>query len=1281
MKRTLIFVILLTIFFSCMASSMKAQTVFINEISICNISKELDPNYDYRGWIELYNATQTEIDLSKLYYSDEPGKPTKYRLLKSRILPAGGYASIWINDEITNNNGLYLDTDPDGGFLSIADANGTIIDHINYPIQHTNISWGRTQDGASEFGYFINSSHNRSNNTSSTAFYVVAEPTFSLKGGFYSAPVSVSIECKTEDAKIYYTLDGSDPTPQKILYTGSPIQIDSSMPLRAKAFAEGYLEGTIATATYMINERVPDLPVFFLTTDTINLYNDTIGIYCVGTNGVQIAGTQIIANYGRDWTRPAHLEYLEKNRVCLNQQIGISISGNASRRFDQKSLQINAGKKYGNNRFDYPLFSEKEGRRLKSFLLRNGGQNFGPGFIKDGVIQSMTNVIQQDHQAFEPSVVYINGKYWGMLNIRERHNKEYIYSNYGWDETEIDIIENNYREQAVCGDRLAYDSIKKLIMTLDLTDKTNYEKIKQLIDIDSYINYMAVEIYLINDDWPVNNQKLFRNRNNGKFRWILQDLDKAFATNTGNKLKDLINSSSTSFALKMITYLLKNDGFKEKYIDTQCLVAGSVYNSSRGSRFFDSIQTKLDAEWVFHSERWGFSNSPKNKFQVTIAEYKDRFNYLKKAIYSSLAENFSLHEPLNLRINSFEPSAKITFNGIEMPCLPYDGQYFKDKKLTLTAPQYVNGKEFRYWTILKNGLLSEVKDISFTFSLKDTSTIITAIYDRVDSVRRSGLYINEISASNAIFVDNLYKYEDWIEIYNASNIPINLAGAYLSNNPDNLEFFQFSDIDSLSTTVPANGYKIVWCSKDTKRGVMHTNFKLAKEGGSLFLSKKDVNGRMVIVDSLTYSSHSDDSSFGRYPDGDASIFHFEHPTFKVKNIATSYNSYIFKQDYKLVYGFTGLTPPTISNVLINNGELKTADSIVTVSFQTNESAFMYRISESPAFENASWKLLETRTSFKLSPGYGTKTIYLQVKNALYQSNATAAQIELYIKYNKVVVGFSGSSTKNVTEIVNGEVLNNTALSFKDTYSALQLDNIWGEPAFKLAKKTSEISRAISKYGISEAVFKVSTGYDPQMTGNLGTYPDKYYARAYFFGADFAQSTETRRLIAGFIDVPNGTYNIRILASQRKETPASDYLSYRYQVNNSDIYIPSSDIFFNNQTNFIEFKNITVKDSVLLICSWREPFGINTGLYAPMNLIEITNDKAMNTEHILQNQQDDLSIFSGIGHIVVEQSDLLPFAIYSIDGMCIKEIIPESRRIKVNLPPGVYIISGKKVVAY
>ncbi len=102
------FFIIFSLLISCVSLSMKAQSVFINEISICNISHELDPNYDYSGWIELYNASDINVELKYLYYSDEQGKPQKYKLNALRTLPAKGYASIWMNDEVSLNNGFFF---------------------------------------------------------------------------------------------------------------------------------------------------------------------------------------------------------------------------------------------------------------------------------------------------------------------------------------------------------------------------------------------------------------------------------------------------------------------------------------------------------------------------------------------------------------------------------------------------------------------------------------------------------------------------------------------------------------------------------------------------------------------------------------------------------------------------------------------------------------------------------------------------------------------------------------------------------------------------------------------------------------------------------------------------------------------------------------------------------------------------------------------------------------------------------------------------------------------
>lgn len=1257
---------------------MKGQTLFINEISICNISKDLDLNFNYSGWIELYNASANDIDLSKLYYSDEKGKTTKYTLPEKRILLARSYAIIWLNDEISNIEGLFLDTDPDGGYLSIADENGIVLDEITYPLQYTNVSWGRESDGGNSFGYFIQATHKHSNNGSVTASNVVAEPAFSVKGGFYPKPVSVSISCKTEEAKIYYTLDGSYPTPQKFLYTGEPIQIDSSTPLRAKSFAEGFLEGRIATATYIINERVPDLPVFFLTTDTVNLYNDTIGMYCIGSNGVTTTYGLILANYNRDWTRPGHVEFLDKNKeLQISQGCGLAIGGNATRKYDQKSFIIKASKKYGSSRLEHQFFPYKNGRRYKSIELRNGGQNNSSGAFQDWFIQSQASILGLDHQSYQSSVVYINGKYWGMLNTRERHNKDYVYSNYGWDDTEIDVIDIFAKAYAKSGNLLSYNYTKDFVINSDLSIDSNFEKAKRLMDIDCFAKYLAVEIYAGNRDWPSNNQKIFCNHIDGKLHWILQDMDKAFSRDSVNRLMDIRESTNTSSTLKFILSLLKNNSFSKQYIDMQCLVAGSVFNVSKVEKRLDSIYSQLKNEWQFNAVKWNYST---NAFQSNISLFKKRNMIYHTTTYLNLQENFSLGEPLHLIIKSNEESAQIMFNSLVIPSFPYDGMYFKDRKLNLKAPQYVKGKKFQYWSISKNGIYNEKKDLSLSLTLKDSLTTVTAVYDRSDSVRRGGLYINEVSASNTIFVDNLYKYEDWIEIYNASDSSINLAGYYLSNDNMNLELFQFKNTDSLTTNIEAGGYGIVWCSKDIQRGVMHSKFKLAKEGGSIFLSKKNAKGITEIIDSITYISHSGDASFGRYPNGDSAIYLFEIPTFKASNCATSYNTLIYNQKTKLIDGLEGVIPPTISNMLINNGEQKTAESIVSISFDSNGSAVFYRISESPDFLNAPWKPIEPDITFQLSSGFEKKTVYLQLKNSLYLSDTFSGEIEYFKKYFKVVVGFSGSSTKNMAETVNEEMLNNTALGFKETYHSLQLYDVWGNTAMKQAKKISQISNTLNNYGISDGISKTSSKYACSFSGDLGVYPDRFYSRNYFFSPDSALTTESRRLIAAFTNVPNGKYDVRILASQTKQTSAEELRTYRYQVNNSTIYVPTSDIYYNNQNHFIEFHDINVEDSTLLICSWNEPFTVKSGYFAPMNLIEISEAGTIVSNELISEKQK-FSIYSGKGKISVESEELTPFTIYGIDGMIVKQVVPESENTEIHLSPGVYIIRGKKAIAY
>ena len=212
---------------------------------------------------------------------------------------------------------------------------------MTYDQQYPNVSYGRLVDGDtnSPLVYFTKNTFCASNNGIQTGTEVINTPTLSIPSGFYGNPIKVKITCDTEGAKIYYTTDASEPTAESKLYTNE-IEISSTTVLRAKAFKEGLLDGLIATGTYMINERKPEnLPIVFLTTSPENLYDDMIGIYCIGTNGIILTAVNPKANYNRDWTRWGHIEFKdEKRQVSIDQPIGLAISGNASRGYDQKSF-------------------------------------------------------------------------------------------------------------------------------------------------------------------------------------------------------------------------------------------------------------------------------------------------------------------------------------------------------------------------------------------------------------------------------------------------------------------------------------------------------------------------------------------------------------------------------------------------------------------------------------------------------------------------------------------------------------------------------------------------------------------------------------------------------------------------------------------------------------------------------------------------------------------------------------------------------------------------------
>ena len=280
-------------------------------------------------------------------------------------------------------------------------------------------------------------------NCGKTCKDILGAPVFSVKGKVMKNGQPFTLELSlpegSEGAEIRYTTDGSEPTRTSYLYN-SPISISNTTIVKAKLFLDGMLSPRSTAQSYIFFPRDITLPVISISTDKNYLYDSKIGIY---VDGNYQSGKK---NYEFDWRRPMNIEFFfePENESQINQLCEARIMGGATRSSARKSLAVYANKRFGEKRLNYEFFPEDRPgiTDFKSLALRNAGNDFDYLFMRDAVIQLNTaRHCDIDYQAYRPAIVYFNGEYMGMLNIRERSNEDNIYTNYDGLE-DIDMFEN-----------------------------------------------------------------------------------------------------------------------------------------------------------------------------------------------------------------------------------------------------------------------------------------------------------------------------------------------------------------------------------------------------------------------------------------------------------------------------------------------------------------------------------------------------------------------------------------------------------------------------------------------------------------------------------------------------------------------------------------------------------------------------------------------------------------------------------------------------------------------
>lgn len=577
------------------------KDIAINEVS--SISPEA---------IEIKNITDKDINLSNYSMSDKSGTVLKFPNI---TLKAGKYLTIYGSDKYSYNSGkLYA------GF-HINNSTETIYLYKNN-VLIDEFSVGRLTKGVStgldELGNKVLYKNVTMGYANSSKIYkgYSEEPIFSKDGGYTEAGTKISLY--TNDGSIiYYTTDGSFPTNKSKKYT-EEITINKTTVIKAVSYKEDYVESEIISRTFIVG-RTHDLPIISISTDNQSLNN-------------------LLINYYLEQEKKISFEYYESDGSLGVDFIGgTKLTGMDSRKRDQKSMAIYLRKEYGLQEVTYPFFKDSDILTYSSFTLRNAGEDPYAIRIQDTVLTyALKNQMDIDMQDYRAVVVYLNGEYYGLYNMREKLNGDYLKSNYNLEEGEYDLIKYM---AANAGTTKNYQNLVNYIKTHNTKDAKVYEYIKSQLDIQEFINYLIVESYYGNTDQG--NIRYWKSTN-GKWRFMLYDLDWSLWNTSLTMNYTVLNRNIPPVTYVYSVYeiarkLYQNSEFKDLYLKTLAYHLENTFKPARMHQIIDELAKEIETEMPYHIKRWpGMHSSNINVWKNSVNNFKskltNRYNYVVKNI-------------------------------------------------------------------------------------------------------------------------------------------------------------------------------------------------------------------------------------------------------------------------------------------------------------------------------------------------------------------------------------------------------------------------------------------------------------------------------------------------------------------------------------------------------------------------------------------------------------------------------------------------------------------------
>jgi hypothetical protein len=703
----------------------------------------------------------------------------------------------------------------------------------------------------------------------------------SYKTNIYSESIAI-YDKSSEPDKLTQMSSTIDNNP--VYFPDSPVH--KGMVVRARAIKAGCLDSPVTSATFFIGENDCDIPVISLIIQEDALFDYENGIYTAGMifdnwreNNPTANSSQLSpANYhsrGDLWEYPANIEVFNQNMNNFNQSIGVRINGNASRAYRSKSLRIYARSEYGNSELNYSFFPDYQYNSFKRLLLRNAGQDINRAMFKDAFIHQCFKNMNFCIQEYQPSIVYINGEYWGLHNIRERFDKYYFERVFGIDEDNLDFLSNNGVVDE--GEGTHYDAMIDYMNQNDISQSEHYEYIKTQMDIENFTDSQIARIFIADVDWPHNNVEFWRNRvseyspdlpygQDGRWRWLLKDTDYSFGLPVDYEHNTLIwatnedgNYEGNEWATFLLRTLLENEEYKKFFINRFSDLLNSTFKSERIVDMINTVKTKIEPYMPEHINRWNYlSNISQWEYNInTMIEFAEE----RPACQSQhIQEFFSLSNQVNVEIDVDNLNyGKVRINtltlnentdGVSDSIYPWTGVYYGGNPVEIEAvpaPGYV----FSHWEGSVNNQssllqLDLTEDISLIANFVEGQSNQPELIHYWHFNTLSGT-IESVSSDYSSIMDAVISYPGTGEGYmderthNDSN-PVSNLNLHLGQEPNQgavLRVRNPSITRELLITSPTLGYKdinITYATTRTSNGATLQALYYSYDGGENWVS-------------------------------------------------------------------------------------------------------------------------------------------------------------------------------------------------------------------------------------------------------------------------------------------------------------------------------------------------------------------------------------------------------------------------------------------------------------